>query len=147
MDLRTEILEALIAGERACDIQKKHGLTNVQYYQQIRAGKRTKSKINVAKHIAKYLDEQGRDPIEIQSKKLRHNVAEIMGVRLNGDDEPNPDNRPSNPLTDEIQEDLQMFSILASRLLRTEDIPEEVYKAVDTAQTRIWQWQWAVKGA
>lgn len=145
MDLRTEILEALIVGERACDIQEAHNLTNVQYYQLIRNGK--KGKVNVAKHLAAYLNEQGRDPIEIQSKSLRHNVAEIMGVRLNGDDEPNPDNRPSNPLTDEIQEDLQMFSILASRLLRTEDIPEEVYKAVDTAQTRIWQWQWAVKGA
>ena len=145
MDLRTEILEALIAGERACDIQEAHNLTNVQYYQLIRNGK--KGKVNVPKHLAAYLNEQGRDPIEIQSKSLRHNVAEIMGVRLNGDDEPNPDNRPSNPLTDEIQEDLQMFSILASRLLRTEDIPEEVYKAVDTAQTRIWQWQWAVKGA
>lgn len=142
-ELRADILEGLIAGKKASELKEKHGLTGAQYYLHICKGSRPKRgrRVNVERHVAKYLESQGRCPLEIQGETLRKRVAEIMDVDVNGDDAPNPDCRATVPLNAEIGEDLQMFSILASRLLRTQDVPEDVYLAVEKAQHKIWLWQ------
>ena len=137
---RVDILERLIDGERACDIQRALGLTSSDYYLQIRKGRRGKTKVNVARHIAKHLAATNRSPVEIRGKTLRHMVSQIMEIPADGDDSPNPDDRASVPANGETLEDLQMLSILCSRLLRTQNVPDDVYQAIDTAQTEAWKW-------
>ena len=141
-ELRADILEGLIAGAKASELKEKHGLTGAQYYLQICKGSRPKRgrRVNVEKHVAKYLESQGRSPLEIKGETLRKRVAEILAVDPNGDNTPNPDCRATVPLNGETGEDLQMFSILASRLLRTQDVPDDVYRAIETAQHKVWQW-------